>query len=207
MLLLDYIVYVFVTCSVIFLVPGPIFFLSLTEGMQSFRHGLAMLLGVLAAQTILLLLLSTGFALLLHQIMPELRLVGAAFLLWLGFSAVRIALDDRPPRQQPRAEEGLKGTPFVRGFLMTFLNPPFILWLLTVGATTLETGLSTAGDMTYIIFGTGVLVMSASVSFTLVLFSSRGRVVTRKHHLRILSMISGLAFVVIAVTVIMPIFS
>ncbi len=205
MLLLDYVAYVFLTCSVIFLVPGPIFFLSLTEGLHDFRRGLVMLLGVLTAQMILLLLLSSGFALLLTQIMPALRLVGAAFLLWLSFSAVRVALGDYSSQPKLR-EEGLKGSPFVRGFLMTFLNPAFILWLLTVGAATLETGLSAAGSSTYIIFGAGVVTTSAGVSFALILFSSHGLTLAGKHGIRLLSMISGLAFVVLAATMIISIF-
>jgi threonine/homoserine/homoserine lactone efflux protein len=83
-------------------------------------------------------------------------------------------------------------------------NPAFILWLLTVGATVLEEGLSSLGSVAYAIFSVDILLSSAGVSLLLVVLSSRGRKLTGETGIRALTLVSGLAFLVIAFVLVAP---
>lgn len=191
MAVLEYIAYSFVTCLFIFVVPGPIFFLSITEGVKGIRHGMEMILGVAAAQTMLVAILATGLLLLLRQVIPELSLVGGLFLLYIGASAIRTAF-----RGKFAVARGPAGGSFGRGFVMTVANPAFILWLLTVGATILETGVSTVGSPAYAIFWLDILLTSAGISVLLIVLSSRGHKLTGQRGMQGLTLMSGIAFVV-----------
>ncbi len=199
MTVLEYVAYSFATCLLIFVVPGPIFFLSISEGVRGIRPGLVMMMGATTAQAMLLLILATGLLLLLRQVIPELSIFGAALLVWIGSSAVRTALGGH--RKNPRLATG--GS-FARGFAMTVANPAFILWLLTVGATVLEAGLSSFGSVAYAIFSIDILLSSAGVSLLLVVLSSRGRKLTGEVGIRVLTLASGLAFLVIAFVLVAP---
>jgi threonine/homoserine/homoserine lactone efflux protein len=196
---LEYVVYSFATCLFIFIVPGPIFFLSISEGVRGIRAGLLMMLGATTAQSMLLLILATGLLLLLRQVIPELSLIGAALLVLIGASAIRTALRGHPGNVRFKA-----GGSFARGFAMTLVNPAFILWLLTVGATVLELGLTTVGTVAYAIFSLDILVSSAGMSLLLILLSSRGRRLTGERGMRVLTLISGLAFLAIAFALTAP---
>ena len=87
---------------------------------------------------------------------------------------------------------------------MTVLNPAYILWLLTVGAAILEDGLSSVGTVAYAIFGLDIILTSAGISLLLILVSSRGRKLTGERGMRALTLVSGLAFLVIAILLVLP---
>ncbi len=199
MTVLEYVAYSFATCLFIFIVPGPIFFLSISEGVRSIHAGLLMMLGAMTAQVMLLLVLATGLLLFLRQVVPELSLVGAALLVFIGASAVWTAL-----RGHPGNSRIAPGGSFARGFAMTVLNPAYILWLLTVGAAILEDGLSSVGTVAYAIFGLDIILTSAGISLLLILVSSRGRKLTGERGMRALTLVSGLAFLVIAILLVLP---
>lgn len=201
MAVLDYIAYSFATCLFIFVVPGPIFFLSITEGVRGIRQGMLMLLGVAAAQSMLVGVLATGLLLLLKQVIPELTLFGGVFLLWIGFSAIRTAV-----KGQFSTAQDLRSGSFARGFVLTFANPAFILWLLTVGATILETGLSTVGSPAYAIFWLDILATSAGISLILIFLSSRGHQLTGRRGMQILTLLSGIAFIVLGLIFLVGLF-
>lgn len=194
MAVLGYIADPFATCLFIFVVPGPIFFLSITEGVRGLRHGMEMILGVAAAQTMLVTVLATGLLLLLRQVIPELSLVGGLFLLYIGASAIRTAI-----RGKFAAAQGAAGGSFTRGFVMTVANPAFILWLLTVGATILETGVTSVGSPAYAIFWLDILLTSAGISVLLIVLSSRGHQLTGQRGMQMLTLLSGIAFIVFGV--------
>lgn len=199
MAVLEYVAYSFATCLFIFIVPGPIFFLSISEGVKGIRAGLVMMLGAMSAQAMLLLILATGLLLLLRQIIPELTVIGAALLVWIGASAVWTAFKGRPKNIRFAA-----GGSFGRGFALTVINPAFVLWLLTVGAAVLENGLSSVGSVAYAIFSLDIILSSAAMSLLLILLSSRGRRLTGERGTRALTLISGLAFLVIAIVLVVP---
>jgi len=196
MAVLEYVAYSFATCLFIFVVPGPIFFLSITEGVRGMRHGMEMILGVAAAQTMLVAVLATGLLLLLRQVIPELSLVGGLFLLYIGASAIRTAI-----RGKFATAQGPAGGSFGRGFVMTVANPAFILWLLTVGATILETGVAAVGSPAYAIFWLDILLTSAGISVILIVLSSRGHRLTGQRGMQALTLLSGVAFIVFGVVI------
>lgn len=195
----EYALYVFFMCSAILIVPGPIFFLSINESMRGLRGGLAMLLGVLAGESVLLILIDVGFVFLFQRFLGILRVVGAVLMVGLAFSAIREAIKGVSPYGRQ-----MIGTPYVRGFVLTLLNPPFILWFVTVGSVLLKTGIETVGNLAYVIFGASLLGVSAIVALAIILSIQRGKRLIGPRGLRILSFISGSGFVIMAILLVRP---
>ena len=86
--LLGYLIYVTAACLLIFIVPGPLFFLSIKEGAVSLRRGFLVLVGTLAGEAVLLALLFAGFTVALREVITPLKALGAIVLAWMGLSAV-----------------------------------------------------------------------------------------------------------------------
>jgi threonine/homoserine/homoserine lactone efflux protein len=193
------VVYAFATCTLIFIVPGQIFFLTVYEGARGAKRGFALMLGVLAAETLLLLVLFAGIASLLSMHLPILKVVGAILLVWFGLSALWSALKANRSEQRKRYLDN----PLVLGFLFMILNPPFIVWLLTVGVTILSVGITSVGEYAYPIFTLAVLIPSSAVMLIIALLAAAGRNILSGRGLKILSAVSGIAFLILAVSVMM----
>jgi len=200
---LGYLSYVFAACLIILVVPGQVFFLSINEALRGFRAGVKMLFGVASAMTIPVVLLAAGFALLLQQLLVELMIVGAAFLIWIVVSAIRTALKGGGEYE---SRAGSAGNSFSRRFAMTALNPPFVLWLLTVGSSMLRTGVESIGRLAYPIFGLAAVGSSSLVCLIIIFLISRGFRMTGKRGLQALEMISGPAFVILGCLILAPLF-
>jgi threonine/homoserine/homoserine lactone efflux protein len=112
----------------ILIVPGQIFFLIIQEAGRSREDAMLAALGVALAEVVLLLLLFMGFTIYLRQLIPLLRWVGAILLFTLGVQSI---MRTRQPTVVRIKRPGAAA--FYRGFLTTGLNPPFIIWLFTVG--------------------------------------------------------------------------
>ena len=192
--------YVFLTCTAIFVVPGPVFFLSINEGMRGPRRGGMMISGVLTAQSILLILLDIGFIIFLQRILATLRIIGAILLIVLGSSIIRRGIRGETVITQERV-----GDPYTRGFLLTFLNPPFILWFMTVGPTLLETGIKELGSFAFILFNFVLLASSIIVMATIILSVHSGKRLIGLRGVRALSIISGAGFIAIAIIFVLPV--
>jgi len=194
-----YALYVFLMCSAILIVPGPIFFLTINEGMRGLRSGLAMLLGVLAGECVLLMSVDVGFVFLLQRFLDILRVAGAALMVGLALSAIRAAVKGFSSHSRE-----MIGTPYVRGFLLTLLNPPLILWFVTVGSLLIETGVGIVGKLAYVVFGVAFLGVFSIVALAIILSIQRGKRIIGQRGLRILSFISGTSFIIIALLLLAP---
>jgi threonine/homoserine/homoserine lactone efflux protein len=195
----EYALYVFFMCSAILTAPGPIFFLSINESIRGLRRGLLMLFGVLAAESVLLILIDVEFVFLLQRFLGILRVAGAVLMVGLAVSAMHEGVKGVSPYGRK-----MIGAPYIRGFLVTLVNPPLILWFVTVGSVLLETGVETVGNLAYVIFGVSLLGVSAIVALAIILSIQRGKRVIGPRGLRILSFISGGAFVIMAILLVIP---
>ncbi len=193
---LEYAIYSLGVCLTIFIVPGQIFFLSIREGMRGLRNGVLMLMGVLTAEVVLIALLALGFIHIFLEYMTLVNLAGATLLIWLGISAIRSGLRGV---EMGEIDDSASRGPYLRGLLLTLLNPPYIIWLITVGAALLGEGLTTIGETAYLIFAASLLGGSALVTMVLVWLAAAGRRPLREKGFRILFLISGSAFLFIAV--------
>jgi threonine/homoserine/homoserine lactone efflux protein len=192
--LLEYIVYALVACIGIFIVPGQLFFIWIQESLKGIKSGIAVLLGELVSE-ILLLLVFSGLANLLIQHLFILRIVGATLLVWLGFSALRSALKVSSLWRHKM----YSGGSFALGFLFTILNPPFIIWLLTVGITIINDGTKDFGSLAHAIFAFTLITTTTAMTLVIVLLTARGRRFIGERGLRILSAVSGIAFLILAI--------
>jgi len=190
MALLDYLAYSFFACVIIFLVPGPLFFLSVSEGALGIRRGFMVLLGTLAGEAILLALLFIGFIFLLRVYITPLKLLGALVLIWLGVSAIGRGLK----KLEKTNTQGSSKETAVKGFTLTFANPPFIIWLISVGASVLDFGVRSVGDAAYGIFTFSMLSSTIAITTSLILASYVSRRMLGGRFLAALSIFSGLAF-------------
>jgi len=195
----EYAIYVFVVCSAIFIVPGQVFFLSIDEGMRGVRNGFMMLLGTLTAQSVLLVSLCLGFLIVLQHFLVVLRFVGGILLVVLGVSAIYRGV------KGGKINVGeTRGVHYMRGFLLTIFNPPLILWYVTVGSTMLEMGVLALGNLAYVLFSMSLLASPTIITAAIVLSVQGGRRLIGMREIRILSIVSGTAFILIALTMIVP---
>jgi threonine/homoserine/homoserine lactone efflux protein len=120
-------------CVILFITPGPDMSLVLSRTLNGgFRHGVATLLGSAAGSlghslfaaiglSALLLTSSIGFAVL--------KLVGAVYLLWMAFDAIRTGSSLNVRQDQP-IHHGLTGS-FLAGIGMNLTNPKVVLFFVT----------------------------------------------------------------------------
>ncbi|HID05333.1 MAG TPA: hypothetical protein EYH45_05485 [Candidatus Caldiarchaeum subterraneum] len=193
MQLLDYLLYASLACIVIFLVPGPLFFLSLSEGALSLRRGLGVLIGILLGEVILLTALFIGFAAILRVFTFFLKLLGAAVLVSLAVSAWMGAA--KPGDKVTRMNAG---NPALKGFTLTLANPPFIIWLISVGSAVLDRGVGSLGGAAYWVFAFAMLSSTLLVKGLLVTSAHYSRVILGQRFASALAIASGTAFLVFA---------
>ena len=106
-----------VVALVVIVAPGPDFALTVRNSVRG--GGLATALGVVTGQLVWALATAAGVAALLvasHPAFVALRMLGAAYLIWLGLSALL--------RRGTRHElEVRRGSPFRQGLLSNLANP------------------------------------------------------------------------------------
>ncbi len=140
-----------------------------------------------------------GFVIILQRFLDVLRIAGAFLLILLGASTLRGVTKgvDIGVRE-------IVGTPYARGFSLTFLNVPFILWLMTVGLLCSKL-VRTLGNMAYIIFDINLLGGSPVVTLAIIFSAHFGKRVISARGIRTLSLVSGTSFIVMAIVIIVPI--
>ena len=190
---LEYILYTFSACVVIFLVPGPLFFLSINEGAQGVKRGFYVLAGIVAGEVILLAAMFVGFAVVFKEYMFFLKLLGSFILVWLAISAWTKA-----SKQSRNTNVQNLDNPMLKGFMLTFLNPPFIIWLTSVGAAILEKGLSNVGEIAYGVFASVMLLSTLLVTGLLVILAHSGRSMLGPKSSTVLAITAGTAFMIFA---------
>ena len=119
-----------VAVLLLFLSPGPNMFFVLSHGIaHGSRGGLAAAFGIVAADIVLTLLTASGVTALIAALpasFDSLRIVGALYLLWLAFQAVR-------SRGQPKFSSGTDIPTleiFRRAMLNSVLNPKALLFFM-----------------------------------------------------------------------------
>lgn len=130
------------TCVVVVVVPGPDFALVLKNAHRGTAAAASTAIGIMAGNTILALLAVLGVTALLgaSEILGTvIRIAGAAYLLFLGISALRDAFGS--PRAQPAASEPAAPkprarfsacSPFLQGMMSNLLNPKVAIFYLSL---------------------------------------------------------------------------
>jgi len=195
----EYLAYSFGISLVIFLIPGQMFFLSLSVAIRSLRSGIMVALGLLIGQLLLMSLFAIGFLVLLRNYLEILRILGAVLLFWLGASALKEGR--KSSISDPRYKVD---SPFARGLLLTVLNPPYILWLLTIGSTVLSVGENALGYVSYWIFSCSVITSSMLVTLIIVFVTNRGGRAIGHAGVRALQLASGSALIALGIALLAP---
>jgi threonine efflux protein len=154
--------------------PGPAFFVvSRTAVGQSRRAGLATGLGVSLATVIWAFGTIHGLALLIAEaawLFRSMQAAGAAYLIYLGWQAIRHAAEPLPPAL---AEHGPTGNlaAFRRGFLTNMTNPKVAVFFASVFASVYGAGMPEWVNLAVL----GVIAIDEVVWYSLVAlaFSSR----------------------------------
>lgn len=125
------------TCLVVVVVPGPDFALVLKNAHRAPGSAASTAGGIMVGNTILALLAVLGVTALLgaSEILgTAVRIAGAAYLIFLGVSALREAFGR--PRSQPKVSEpGPRfsgGSPFLQGVVSNLLNPKVAVFYLSL---------------------------------------------------------------------------
>jgi len=144
----------------VYLLPGPDMLLILqTAGTQGRRAALAVAAGLALARCIHVTLAGLGLAALLHnspQTFEGLRLVGAAYLVWLGIQGLRDAW--QPPTQEEGTAQG-RNT-FGAGALLSLSNPKNIVFWGALGSALAGIVEGTPSQAQMVVFFAGFMVAS-----------------------------------------------
>ncbi len=112
------------------IMPGPIFATTVAKGYQDPRAGLKISAGHAVVEIPLMVAIFLGFEVVLKDpsVIAAIGIIGGAFLLYMGISMLRT-------KTEGELVQGSKLGPFAAGITLTAVNPYFLLWWATVGAS------------------------------------------------------------------------
>lgn len=112
------------------IMPGPIFATTVAKGYQDPRAGLKISAGHAVVEIPLIVAIFIGFEAVLKDpsVFAAIGIIGGAFLLYFGISMFRTKMEGEQV-------QGSKLGPFAAGIALTAVNPYFLLWWATVGAS------------------------------------------------------------------------
>lgn len=112
------------------LMPGPVFATAVAKGYQDKNAGLKISAGHAVIEVPLIIAIFLGFEAVFRDkaVFALIGIIGGGFLLYMGASMFRIKLEGDQV-------QGSKLHPFTAGIALTAVNPYFLLWWATVGAS------------------------------------------------------------------------
>jgi len=187
-----YLAYV-LTCFVITIIPGPTVTLIVANSLaHGTRAGLLNVAGTQLGLGLMMLVLAVGLTSIIATMglwFDWLRLLGAAYLVWLGFKLLRATGGLAPSAQAAAPRGGF----FLQGFLVLLGNPKALLWF---GAI-IPQFIDPTGDYVrqVIVLGLTAMVTGAiSDGGYAVLAGGAGRMISRGR-MRLVSRIGGLCLI------------
>ncbi|MFZ6780466.1 LysE family translocator [Undibacterium sp. Ji83W] len=118
--------------SLVIIIPGPATLLVAGYAKLSAKRAAAAVAGIICGDVLLIALSAAGFAVLMQGLpwlLPTIRLLGAVYLLYLGFMLWRGSSRQNQEGQQEAAMSQQSG--FTRGLLITLSNPKPLLFFST----------------------------------------------------------------------------
>ena len=127
--------------------PGPAFAMLLGLGLSRGR-GTALIasVGIAAGSSTIAVVTLLGMGLVLQQVawaITLMRMIGAAYLLWLALNPPKVTPADMPPLSAPRA--------FLTGYLLQVTNPKAIVFWIAIGAVGATKGASASVTLLFLL--------------------------------------------------------
>ncbi|MCP9625468.1 LysE family translocator [Rhodopseudomonas palustris] len=177
-------------CIALALLPGPVVTLVIANGL---RHGTrAALLNIAGAQLglgLVIALVAAGLTTLMATMgywFDWVRLVGAAYLVWLGIGLIRKPVEGIAPDAAPRAP---RGGFFLQGFLVLLANPKVLVFF---GAFIPQfVDMQREHVPQAALLGVTFMVIAAMTDAIYALLAGRARTLFSAKRTRLLSRISG----------------
>lgn len=177
-------------CIALALLPGPVVTLVIANGL---RHGTrAALLNIAGAQLglgLVIALVAAGLTTLMATMgywFDWVRLVGAAYLVWLGIGLIRKPVEGIAPHAAPRTP---RGGFFLQGFLVLLANPKVLVFF---GAFIPQfVDMQRAHVPQVALLGVTFMVIAAMTDAIYALLAGRARTLFSAKRTRLLSRISG----------------
>jgi len=151
--------------------PGPVQAILLGEALRGgVRRGFAAMAGANLTLGLLLIALALGVSLATpsETVLRVLKLVGGAFIVYLGVDGFLSA--DKPPSASGRREL----PPTLRGVFGVVLNPPAWLFMATAGSSLMASATQVGGTQTALVAALALLAGVASGDLTLILAAGLG---------------------------------
>jgi len=187
-----YLAYV-LTCFVITIIPGPTVTLIVANSLaHGARAGLLNVAGTQLGLGLMMLVLIVGLSSIIATMgvwFDWLRLIGAAYLIWLGVLLLRSSGSFGKPGDAPRPRSGF----FLQGFFVLLGNPKALLWF---GAF-IPQFVDPKGDYVWQVVLLGVTAMATAAlsdGAYAVLAGGAGRLLSRQR-VRLVSRVSGLCLI------------
>ncbi len=179
----------------IVLLPGPnsLYVLSVAA-QRGVRAGYVGACGVFLGDSVLMLLTAVGLAGLLRSVVGlfvVVKIVGAAYLAWIGLAMLRAALRRWRSAEAPAPEPARVDAahPFGKALLISLLNPKAILFYLSFFAQFVDPAYPHPA-LTFVILGAIVQFFSALYLSTLI-FAGSGLAAAFRRHRRIAATLGG----------------
>ncbi len=169
--------------SIVLFTPGPDFVLILRHSLADRRTGAVVAAGVISGLFVHTAAASLGLSALVAtrpQLLSALTYAGAAYLTWLGISAIRSAFKARASDEGlPAAKEPIAVTTAFRyGFLSNLLNPEASLFFLGLLPQFIEPG-EGAGLRTLMLAGATVVAAALWWAIVVVMAAGAGKKLRR----------------------------
>jgi threonine/homoserine/homoserine lactone efflux protein len=112
------------------IMPGPVFATAVAKGYQDSRAGIKIAAGHAIVEIPLIVAIFLGFEAVLKDdaVFATIGIIGGTFLLYMGISMFRTKIEGGQVK-------GSKLGPFPAGIALTAVNPYFLLWWATAGAS------------------------------------------------------------------------
>ncbi|MCG9698340.1 LysE family translocator [Shewanella sp. Isolate11] len=193
--------------------PGPDFALVVKLSTQEQRStALACALGLAMAITLHTLFSLTGVSLIIKS-SPNLyllvQLIGASYLAWMGFGAIKAGLSQWKMRQQLRESAPAKNINrlqgFIQGFSTNLLNPKALVFFITLFSTLIspEINLETKAAITLLMFSLSLIWFS----FIALVLSKPAVQLKMQRATPAINLITGLLFISVTIFIVTKLIS
>jgi homoserine/homoserine lactone efflux protein len=178
-----------VACFVIVIVPGPTVTLIVANSLQhGARAGLLNVAGTQLGLAVIIAIVGVGLTSVIEAMghwFDWLRLIGAAYLVWLGWRLLR----DEVGMEAPEGSKPPRGGFFTQGLLVALSNPKTLLFF---GAF-FPQFIDPRGDYTLqiVIMGLTALAFAAVSDSAYAILSGRAGRLLSRHRVRLISRLSG----------------
>lgn len=181
-------------------VPGPMLTVTIRDSLKSgFKAGPFVVVGHVAAEMILAVLILTGFSWLIRSKTAVMFIgtVGGLVLVLMGYQTVMFQNELPTTFEIGDSSKGYES--ILGGFISSFSNPYFFIWWATIGCAFIIKGLEIAGILGVLAFFVGHWASDFGWYSLVSFLVGRGSLFINQNHYKTLMMVCGILLVILGI--------